>query len=129
MNNYVVSKAMRTIMLLFVHILVTFVRLLGHGCVKTVIADSLLLKHQLIVASYTRCKSLNLITTDRFFMGICLLFLHPSRISKSAVILKPSTLLSFYKALVKRNTICYSLQIGAVNLIAVDCFNYLRLHK
>jgi hypothetical protein len=93
---------MRMMMLLFVHILVTLARLLGHCGVKAVMADSLLLRHQLIVTSRTRRKAPNLSATDRFFMGICSLFLHPTRIAKAAVILKPSTLLSFHKALVKR---------------------------
>jgi putative transposase len=39
---------------------------------------------------------------DRLALGICALFVSPKRLSKIALILKPSTLLRFHQALVKR---------------------------
>jgi hypothetical protein len=93
---------MQAMMLLFVHLLVTFAKLLGPGGVKVVMADSLLLKHQLIVINRTRRKAPNLSATDRFFMEVCSMFTHPTRFAKAAVIIKPSTLLSCHKALMKR---------------------------
>ncbi len=39
---------------------------------------------------------------DRIIAGLCTLFIGPSRLVRSAVVLKPSTLLAFHAALVKR---------------------------
>ena len=39
---------------------------------------------------------------DRLVLGACALLVSPKRLSKMAVILKPSTLLYFHRALVKR---------------------------
>ncbi len=39
---------------------------------------------------------------DRIIAGLCTLFIHPGRLVRSAVVLKPSTLLVFHAALVKR---------------------------
>src|SRR5271163_4682324 len=47
-------------------------------------------------------RSLNLTSWDRLVLGVWALLVSPKRISKMAVILKPSTLLSFHRALVKR---------------------------
>src|SRR6202521_2596164 len=44
----------------------------------------------------------NLTSWDRLVLGVCALFVSPKRLSKMAVILKPSTLLCFHHALVKR---------------------------
>src|SRR5438045_4959453 len=39
---------------------------------------------------------------DRFIAGFCSLFLRPTRLVRSAIVLKPSTLLNFHRSLVKR---------------------------
>ena len=39
---------------------------------------------------------------DRIFAGLCALLMHPRRVARSAIILKPSTILGFHRSLVKR---------------------------
>jgi len=93
---------MRVILALIIHLLVTFVKLLRPGGVRAVAAESLLLKHQLLISHRARHRAPNLTTLDRFLIGLTTLFLNPHRIQKLSVILKPATLLKFHKALVDR---------------------------
>ena len=65
-------------------------------------AESLVLKHQLLINSRARRRAPNLNSFDRFLLGLGSLFVPPSRLPKLAVILKPSTLLRFHEALKKR---------------------------
>ena len=66
------------------------------------IAENLLLKQQLIVLRRPRQRAPNLATADRLVCGLASLFLNPGRIHKVAVGLRPSTLLAFRRALVRR---------------------------
>jgi putative transposase len=72
------------------------------GGVRTVMAESLVLKQQLLISSRSRRRAPNLNSFDRFVLGLGSLFVTPSRIPKLAVILKPRTLLRFHEALKKR---------------------------
>ena len=47
-------------------------------------------------------RSPRLTASDRLILGVCALLVSPKRLSKMAVILKPSTLLCFHHNLVKR---------------------------
>ena len=69
---------------------------------RSVIAENLLLKQQLIIHSRSRQRAPNLTTQDRALLGFFSLFLNPRRIARSAILIRPSTLLSFYNALKKR---------------------------
>ena len=93
---------MKVILILIVHFVVTAAKLMRPGGTKAVMAETLLMKHQPIVRSRARKRLPNLTAMDRLLMGIYALFIHPNRISKVAKIIKPSTLLKFHKALVKR---------------------------
>ena len=93
---------MRDLLLLAVHLFVTLAKLARPGGVRSVIAESLLLKHQLIVSGRSRRRAPPLTTVDRFVFGLMALFVRPRRIAKLAAILKPATLLRFHKALVDR---------------------------
>ena len=93
---------MRSFVLLVIHLLVLAARSLKSGGVKSVIAENLLLKQQLIVLGRPRSKAPNLKTSDRFILGGLSLFLSARRRFMTAVILKPSTLFRFHKALVDR---------------------------
>lgn len=66
------------------------------------IAENLLLKQQLQIIARSRRRAPNLVAADRLFLGFWSLFLRPGRIRKSAVILRPSTLLRFHQYLVRR---------------------------
>ena len=93
---------MRTALLLIVHLLAVAARLLKPGGVRSVIAENLLLKQQLIVLGRSRNKAPNFRTSDRFILGGLSLFISARRRFMTAVILKPSTLFRFHKALVDR---------------------------
>jgi hypothetical protein len=51
---------MRHLVVLFIHFLVTLARLLGPGGVRSIVAESLLLKHQLLLLNRSRQRSPNL---------------------------------------------------------------------
>jgi hypothetical protein len=67
-----------------------------------VIAENLLLKQQQIVLRRARRRAPNLTRSDRLLCGFESLFLTPGRIRKLAIALRPSTLLAFHQALVRR---------------------------
>src|SRR5487761_2301359 len=93
---------MRDLLLLAVHLVVTLAKLARPGGVRSVIAESLLLKHQLIVSGRSRRRAPPLTSVDRFVFGLIALFVRPRRVAKLAAILKPTTLLRFHRALVDR---------------------------
>jgi len=85
---------MRHVVLLFIHFLATLVRLLGPGGVRSIVAESLLLKHQLLLLNRSRQRSPNLSAWDRILAGWMALLVRPTRLLRSAIVLKPSTLVS-----------------------------------
>ena len=93
---------MRHLVVLFIHLLATLVRLLGPGGVRSLLAESLLLKHQLLIVNRSRQRSPNLSASDRILAGLLALFVRPTRLLRSAIVLKPSTLLGLHKALSKQ---------------------------
>ena len=93
---------MRDLLLLAVHLIVTLARLSRPGGVRSVIAESLLLKQQLLISRRSRRRTPSLTTVDRFVLGLMALFVCPGRVVKVATVLKPATLLRFHKALVAR---------------------------
>jgi hypothetical protein len=70
------------------------------GGVRSIIAESLLLKQQLLISRRSRRRAPPLTTIDRFVLGLTTLSVRPRRIAKLAAVLKPATLLRFHKALV-----------------------------
>ena len=55
---------------LLIHYLVTLIKLLKPGGVKVVMAESIAIKHQLIVMNRSRKRSIALVTKDRFLFGL-----------------------------------------------------------
>ena len=91
---------MRELLILAIHLLVTFTKLLRPGGVRAVAAESLLLKHQLLISNRFRQRAPNLTTLDRFLIGLTTLFVSPRRIQKLGALIKPATLFKFHRALV-----------------------------
>src|SRR6266699_5829423 len=87
---------------LFVHFLATLARLLGPRGVRSIVAESLILKHQLLIVARSRQRSPNLCTSDRILAALIALLVRPTRLPRSAIVLKPSTLLGLHKALNKQ---------------------------
>src|SRR4030095_3661995 len=78
---------MRNRILLFVHILATSIRLARPGGVRSVLAESVLLKHQLLILNRSR-RAPNLRASDRLIAGLCALLILPRRLVRSAVVVK-----------------------------------------
>ena len=87
---------------LLVHLFTTLAKLIKPGGSPAVIAENLLLRQQLIIHSRARERSPNLTIQDRVWLGFLSLFLNPRRIARLSIIVKPSTLLTFHAALIKR---------------------------
>src|SRR6267142_5856778 len=85
---------MRNLAVLFIHFIAVLARLLGPGGVRSLIAESLLLKHQILILNRCRKRSPNLYASDRILAGLMALLVHPARLLRSAIVLKPSTLLA-----------------------------------
>ena len=93
---------MRDLVILFVHLIATLARLLGPGGIRSVVAESVLLKQQLLILNRSRQRSPNLRSSDRLVAGLCALLIRPARLIRSAIGLKPSTLLSLHQILRNR---------------------------
>ena len=72
------------------------------GGKKALIAENLLLKQQLLIHNRARERAPNLIAADRTLLAFLAGFIPEKRLTRSAIILKPATILRFHKALVKR---------------------------
>ncbi|UCC53367.1 MAG: transposase, partial [Anaerolineaceae bacterium] len=56
---------MKDLLALFAHLLTTLAKLLGPGGAKAIVADSLLMKQQLLIVNRSRRRAPNLTATDR----------------------------------------------------------------
>ena len=65
-------------------------------------AESVLVKHQLRILNRGRKRAPNLRAADRIIAGLCTLFMRPARVLRSAIVLKPSTLLHLHNMLSRR---------------------------
>jgi transposase InsO family protein len=90
----------RDLAVLLLHLVATVARLAGAGGVRAVVAESLLLKQQLLILNRCRRRAPRLRVRDRVVAGVCALLMRPGRLVRAAIILKPSTLLGFHRALV-----------------------------
>ena len=93
---------MHDILVLLVHSIVTVVRLIKPGGLRGVVAESALTRHQLLILNRSRKRAPSLRVSDRMIAGLCTLLMHPSRVLRCGIVLKPSTLLHFHHLLTKR---------------------------
>src|SRR5215475_13502333 len=93
---------MRDFAIVFVHLIVTLARLARPGGLRSVVTESVLIRHQLLILNRGRKRAPNLRATDRIIASLCTLFLRPARVVRSAIVLKPSTLLRLQSVLRKR---------------------------
>jgi putative transposase len=70
-------------------VLATVARLAGPGGARSVVAESVLVKHQLLILNRSRKRSPNLRLADRIFAGGCVLLMRPRRLVRAAIVLKP----------------------------------------
>ena len=95
-------SGMREWLILVAHLLVTIIKVAAPAGARSVVAESLLLKHQLLILNRSRKKAPNLTVSDRLLLGLGALLVGPRRILKVAVAIRPTTLLRFHRALVRR---------------------------
>ena len=81
---------MRDLVVLFIHLITTIARLAGPGGARSVVAESVLVKQQLLILNRSRHRSPNLRVSDRVVAGLCALLMRPGRLIRSAIVLKPS---------------------------------------
>ena len=81
-------SSMRNLAVLFIHLFATLARLLGPGGVRSLVAESLLLKHQLLILNRSRQRSPNLSTWDRILAGWLALWVRPTRLLRSMLSLR-----------------------------------------
>src|SRR5450759_2428144 len=99
---------MRDLAVLLLHLLATVARLAGPGGARAVVAESVLVKHQLIILNRSRHRAPNLRPADRIVAGACALLICRGRLIRSAIVicrgrlirsaivLRPSTLLRLH---------------------------------
>ena len=61
---------MRFFLVLLLHLVTTVAKLIGPGGAKALVAESLLLKHQLLIVNRTRQRAPNLTSLDRVLFGL-----------------------------------------------------------
>jgi transposase InsO family protein len=93
---------MRDSIRLCVHVFSVISRIVRPGGVCSVVAESVILKHQLLILNRSRRRAPNVRISDRFIAGLCSLFVKPTRLARVVIVLKPSTLVNFHRALVQR---------------------------
>jgi putative transposase len=86
----------RDLAVFLLHLLEAVARLAGPGGARSVVAESVLLKHQLLILNRSRTRSPKLRVSDRMVAGLCALLMRPSRLIRSAIVVKPSTLLRLH---------------------------------
>src|SRR5262245_66017035 len=73
------------LLILAIHLLATVAKLLRPGGVRAVVAESVLLKHQLVISSRARRRAPNLNSFDRFVLGLGSLFVPAGRVPNGEI--------------------------------------------
>jgi putative transposase len=90
------------IFVLIAHLVTTLVRVALPGGVRAVIAESLLLKYQLLILNRSRNRAPRLTPWARLLFGIGAFLVSAQRLPKIAIAIKPATLLRFHRTLIQR---------------------------
>ena len=84
---------MKSMVLLLVHLIVSLVKLSSPGGARGLLAETLLLRHQLLIVNRGRKRAPNLKPWDRIILGLGSLMIAPRRIHRIAIVVSPATLL------------------------------------
>jgi len=71
------DPAVRDLAVLFLHLLATIARLAGPGGARSVVAEPVLVKHQLLILNRSRKRPPHLRPSDRMVASRCAVFIHP----------------------------------------------------
>jgi hypothetical protein len=82
--------------------IVTLARLTKPGEVRSIVAESVLIRHQLLILNRGRKRAPNLNAADRIIAGLCTFLMRHARVLRSAIVRKASTLLHLHSVLRKR---------------------------
>src|SRR5215471_3809390 len=93
---------MRDIFTLFLYAIVTIIRLGKPSGLRRVVGGSVLMRHQLLILNRGRKRAPDLRSSDRIVADLCTLLMRPIRVLRSAIVLKPATLLNFHQMLVQQ---------------------------
>src|ERR1700676_1890890 len=93
---------MHDLAVLVLHLLATVARLAGPGGARAVVAESVLVKQQLLILNRSRKRSPNLRLAERLVAGVCTLLKRPSRLARSPIVLKPPPRVLLHRALIGR---------------------------
>jgi len=75
--------------------------LLRPGGAKALMAENIALHQQLLIVNRGRTRAPNLTIWQRLRLAVLSVLILPKRFCKTAIIIKPATLLKFHKALIK----------------------------
>src|SRR5947208_13888085 len=81
---------MRDIFTLFLHAIVSIIRLGQPGGLRSVVAESVLMRHQVLILNRGRKRAPNLRSSDRIIAALCTLLMRPG--ACSAVRYRPKDL-------------------------------------
>jgi transposase InsO family protein len=93
---------MRYLAILLIHLLTTVATLLRPGGARSLVAESLLMRQQLLILNRGRKRAPNTTPWDRLIAALCCGSINPARLRRVAIVLKPATLMAFHRALVTR---------------------------
>jgi hypothetical protein len=71
---------MRDLIVLLVHLITTVLRITQPGGLRSGVAESVLIKHQLLIVSRSRRRAPHLRVLDRLIAGFCSLWIKPKRL-------------------------------------------------
>ena len=94
---------MHDLAVLFVHLITTALRIAQPGGLRSVIAESVLIKHQLLIVNRSRRRAPNLRIWDRLIAGLVLPVDPASPSLAISNRIQPSTLLNFHRELSKNS--------------------------
>ena len=92
---------MPDLIVLVIHLITTVFRLPRPRGLRAVVAESVLIKHQLLILNRSHRRAPNLSVLDRLIAGFCSLCIKPTRLQRVAIALKLSTVLHFHRVLVQ----------------------------
>ncbi|WP_217356515.1 hypothetical protein [Legionella sainthelensi] len=87
---------------LVLNIITGLVKLCRPGGVRSVIAENVALRQQLLILKRSHRRAPKLKPYERTLLGTLVALISNKRLPRTAIIIKPSTILNFHKALVKR---------------------------
>ena len=96
------NSSMRDIFHFLYNLVVCIITLLRPGGVKSVAAENLILRQQLIAMSRTRKRSPRLTQTDRTVFAFLAQIIPRTRLRKLAIIVQPATILKFHRAMIQK---------------------------